>query len=108
MVNQSTPTEALDNKVLIITSAVVLDGNFDDSLLNQDKFVSDDILLADQATLLISQPLHVVNDLLLSGERERVEVVNLIHLDHQPRRLIVLVLVNLVLEFSRERVERLG
>ena len=68
MVNDRTPPEPLDHKVVVGNASIVLERHFHDALLDQDQLVGQLILLADEGALLVCDALEPVDNLLLCME----------------------------------------
>ena len=69
MIDQSTTAQTLNYKILARTSTVVGDRDFNNTLMDQDQLVGYDVLLTNRAAFLVSDPLLVVNYLLVCCER---------------------------------------
>ena len=98
MIDNCTTTESLNDEVLFFTPAVVFDGDLNDTVLDQVKFVRCPATFAEQGTLLVGESLHTVDQLLLGQQADIAEVRDLLHLHKEPRRQRVLVLEDLLLE----------
>ena len=61
VIDYRTSPQSLNDKFFSLTSAVIWHGNFNDSILNEEHFLSRLILFADKGTLVICLPLHPIN-----------------------------------------------
>ena len=103
VVNDCTSSKPLNDKVFIIDSTIVLAGDFDDSLLDQEQFVRQLSRLTDEGAFLVGESFESVNDLLLGVQAKSLEIVDFVHFNGDPSREFVVVLENLFLEQAGQR-----
>ena len=108
VVDNGTTTEALDHEVLALSALVILDGHLDNTLLDEEQFVGVLALFAQLFSLLVSDSLHSIDHLLLCTDGQVPEVGDLIHLNHEPQRQLIVVLEDLTLEKTSELLKGLG
>ena len=98
MVDDGSSPEPLNHEVLVVTSAIVPDCHFNDSLLDKEHLVSHLVFLAHKRALFVRVPFHGVNKLLLRRQRQVTEVVDLVHFNVDEDANFVLILEDLLLE----------
>ena len=106
MVDDCASSEPLNHKVLVVTSTIIFNGHFNNSLLDEEHFVCLLVLLTHKRALLKRVPFHSVNDLLLSRQRQISEVADLVHFNVDEHTDLILILEDLLLEHWGELLKR--
>ena len=102
MIDDSSTTKLLNYELLFGSASVIINGNLDNTLLDQEQAISHLIFLAKITSLFVGLSLHSIDKLLFSLQGQVLEIWNLIHLNHQPHSQFILILENLLPKKGRE------
>ena len=108
MVNDGARAELFNNEGCIGSASIVLNGNLDNALLDQEHAIGHHVLLAKEPTFLVGGPLHAIDKFLFRQQGQVPKVGDFVHFEHQPQCQVVLILENLFLKQAIERFKCLG
>ena len=98
MIDDGALGQSLNDEEFFLDTLVVRDGNLNDSILNEVHLLNYFILLANVASLLAGDSLHVEYQLLLRLHGEVSEVGDLVHLKLNKSQDAVIILEHVLLE----------
>ena len=108
MVDDRSTAEPLNHEGLLFTPTIIRNGDLNDTILNQEQSIRFCIFFTDDITLIICLSFHAEDELLFGWNTKIPEVGDLVHLNIEPHREFVIVLVYLSPEERSEHVKGLG